>query len=55
MKGAGGEEEILVEREDARVRHTTALQCVDTLLDYVEQWDFNYSDIVALRVTFVLV
>ena len=25
------------------------LQCVGTLLDCVEQWDFNYSDIVTLR------
>ena len=31
------------------MQHHRALQCVDTLLDYVKQWDFNYSDIVALR------
>ena len=51
-EGSSGEEEIwYVEREDTRVRHATTLQCIASLLDldYVEQWDFNYSDIVTLR------
>ena len=41
---------VLVEREDTCVRHAMTLQCVGSLLDldYVEQWDFNYSDIVTL-------
>ena len=48
--GSSGEEEIrYVEREDTRVWHATTLQYVGSLLDYVEQWDFNYSDIVTLR------
>ena len=47
---SSGEEEIqYVEREDTRVRHATTLQCVGSLLHYVEQWDFNYSDIVTLH------
>ena len=49
-EGSSREEEIrYVEREDTHVRHATTLQCVGSLLDYVEQWDFNYSDIVTLR------
>ena len=51
-EGSSGEEEIRYEeREDTRVRHAMTLQCVGSLLhlDYVEQWDFNYSDIVTLR------
>ena len=49
---ARGEDEIrYIERQDTRVRHVTTLQCVGSLLDlgYLEQWDFNYSDIVRLR------
>ena len=49
-EGSSGEEEIwYVEREDTRVRHAMTLQCVGSLLDYVEQWDINYSDIVTLH------
>ena len=50
-EGSSREEEIwYIEREDTRVRHATTLQYVGSLLnlDYAEQWDFNYSDIVTL-------
>lgn len=42
------EEEVLAEREDARVQYITALACVDTILDYEKQWNFNYTNIIAL-------
>ena len=48
--GSSGEEEIrYIEREDTRVWLAMSLQSVGSVLDYVEQWDFNYSDIVTLR------
>ena len=51
-EGSSGEEEIrYIEREDTCVWHATTLQFVGSLLDldYVEQRDFNYSDIVILH------
>ena len=39
-----GEEEIIY-----RISHNTALNFVDTLLEYIDQWEFEYNDIIALR------
>ena len=32
-----------------RISHNTALNSVDTLLEYIDQWEFEYNDIIALR------
>lgn len=32
-----------------RISHNTALNSVDTLLEYMDQWEFEYNDIIALR------
>jgi hypothetical protein len=34
-------------KESEHINHSMALQCVDTLLDYVGQRGFEYSDITA--------
>ena len=31
------------------IRHNTALNSVDTLLKYIDHWEFEYNDIIALR------
>jgi hypothetical protein len=48
----GGEEEDESEEEGQSsecVSHSMALQCADTLLDYMGQRGFEYSDIIAAR------
>ena len=32
-----------------RISHNTVLNSVDTLLEYIDQWEFEYNDIIALR------
>ena len=32
-----------------RISHSTALNSVDTLLEYIEQWESEYNDIIAPR------
>ena len=39
-----GEEEII-----NRISHDKALNSVDTLLEYIDQWKYEYNDIRALR------
>lgn len=37
------------ERNSECISHRVVLQCGDTLLQYVDQWDFEYNDTTATR------
>jgi hypothetical protein len=46
----GGKDESEEERESSEyISHSMVLQCVDTLLDYMGQRGFEYSDITPTR------
>jgi hypothetical protein len=45
----GGEDETEEGESSERIRHSMALQCVDTLLDSIGQRGFEYSDITTAR------
>ena len=46
-EASGVEEEEAI--EETLVTRGAGLQCVDTLLDYMEQWDYDFSDIISVR------